>query len=401
MNADVKNNSNKRWLVLAILIFTYTFTFINRFIWGPLNPVVSPELGLTATQAGLQMSAFFVGYIVTQLPAGIISDKFNPKNLLIACTIVAGVSAAAFSGVNSSMQGAALRVVSGLAGGCVLACSSKIIFVTFPRKQLATAMGILMSGPALGILLVNAYATPAIASMGWRATCILTGVISIVIAALVLVFIRYEKTREAQPAPGQKTSLLDGLAAFFKNKNQIFLGLSGFMYIVIQSAYGTWTNGYVKSVGLSPEQASIIIMSFSGVGILATCFSGPLAVWLKLSHKSFLLLAMPLLGICAFIFSLPTSFTTLMAISLLFGLACFLPPTHYATSTMKIAGPASSATAMASLNLIMSAAGVIQPLVIGEVLDRTAYNYSYLWIILCACGILAALILAAVNLPKE
>ena len=49
---------------------------------------VSGEFGINATQAGLYMSAFFAGYLVTQIPGGIMADRYQPKYILIACTIL-------------------------------------------------------------------------------------------------------------------------------------------------------------------------------------------------------------------------------------------------------------------------------------------------------------------------
>ena len=40
------------------------------------------------------MSAFFAGYLVTQIPGGIMADKYQPKYILIACTVLGGAMTA-------------------------------------------------------------------------------------------------------------------------------------------------------------------------------------------------------------------------------------------------------------------------------------------------------------------
>ena len=64
MSTDMKT-SNK-YMSLAAITLAFSFTFLSRYIWSPLMADVSGEFGINATQAGLYMSAFFAGYLVTQ-----------------------------------------------------------------------------------------------------------------------------------------------------------------------------------------------------------------------------------------------------------------------------------------------------------------------------------------------
>ena len=77
MSTDMKT-SNK-YMSLAAITLAFSFTFLSRYIWSPLMADVSGEFGINATQAGLYMSAFFAGYLVTQIPGGIMADRYQPK----------------------------------------------------------------------------------------------------------------------------------------------------------------------------------------------------------------------------------------------------------------------------------------------------------------------------------
>ena len=93
MGAEQKKRNP--YLSLAAVTLAFTFTFLSRYIWSPLMADVSNEFGINATQAGLYMSAFFAGYLVTQIPGGIMADRYQPKYILIACTVLGGVMTAA------------------------------------------------------------------------------------------------------------------------------------------------------------------------------------------------------------------------------------------------------------------------------------------------------------------
>ena len=86
MGAEQKKRNP--YLSLAAVTLAFTFTFLSRYIWSPLMADVSNEFGINATQAGLYMSAFFAGYLVTQIPGGIMADRYQPKYILITCTVL-------------------------------------------------------------------------------------------------------------------------------------------------------------------------------------------------------------------------------------------------------------------------------------------------------------------------
>ena len=82
MSTDMKTLN--KYMSLAAITLAFSFTFLSRYIWSPLMADVSGEFGINATQAGLYMSAFFAGYLVTQIPGGIMADRYQPKYILIA-----------------------------------------------------------------------------------------------------------------------------------------------------------------------------------------------------------------------------------------------------------------------------------------------------------------------------
>ena len=117
MSTDMKT-SNK-YMSLAAITLAFSFTFLSRYIWSPLMADVSGEFGINATQAGLYMSAFFAGYLVTQIPGGIMADRYQPKYILIACTILGGAMTALMSRITSYEMGlvSAFRHYTGTVSG--------------------------------------------------------------------------------------------------------------------------------------------------------------------------------------------------------------------------------------------------------------------------------------------
>ena len=121
---------------------------------------VSGEFGINATQAGLYMAAFFAGYLVTQIPGGIMAERYQPKYILIACTILGGAMTALMSRITSYEMGLVIRVITGISSGCVMAQCSKVVALTFAPQERASAMGVVLASPPFGITLAQSLGAP-------------------------------------------------------------------------------------------------------------------------------------------------------------------------------------------------------------------------------------------------
>ena len=123
---SVKPQQSAKWLSLLAVTLAFTFTFLTRFIWSPLMTTVSQEFGLSVMQAGLYMSAFFAGYLITQIPGGMMADKLQPKWVLVVCTVLSGCATAAMALIPGYRLGLVLRIVTGASSGCVMStpCSA-------------------------------------------------------------------------------------------------------------------------------------------------------------------------------------------------------------------------------------------------------------------------------------
>lgn len=170
---------------LAAITLAFSFTFLSRYIWSPLMADVSGEFGINATQAGLYMSAFFAGYLVTQIPGGIMADRYQPKYILIACTILGGAMTALMSRITSYEMGLVIRVITGISSGCVMAQCSKVVALTFAPQERASAMGVVLASPPFGITLAQSLGAPLNQAFGWRTTFVIVGAVAVGVVALL------------------------------------------------------------------------------------------------------------------------------------------------------------------------------------------------------------------------
>ena len=383
-----KVGSKARWLALLAVTSAFSFTFLSRYTWSPLMLSVSQEFNLSAAQAGLYMSAFFAGYLITQIPSGIMADRLQPKYIIIICTVISGLMTAAMASIPSYEMGLLFRVIGGVSSGCIMASCSKVVAMNFALQDRASAMGILLASPPIGITLANMIGPVLNQRLGWRGTFTVVGAMASIVVILTLLFVK-PVPRSTQPQGGG--GLLSGLKGYFSDKNQWILGVSGFMFMAVSVGFATWCNTYAqKELGLLPAQGGMVITCYSIAGIIGSCLSGSICKKLGLSHKKFLLLTLGGMAVFTILFSMQKSYTGLLLVGIIYGFIGYLPSTHYTTLCMTMAHESYAATAVSSQNLIFQMASMIQPAIIGGMLDATG-NYSMIWYAFTGCLIIGIL----------
>ncbi len=149
-----------RWPRHALVMTVFVAVFLGRFAWPPLQTEAIASLDLTNAEAGLFMNTFYLGYMLTQLPGGMLSDRFGAKLVLAASLFISGLATLMIYTISSPGAGYFWRVAAGLGSGAVYSSCMKATVSAFPREELGRAFGLLMMAPTLGSLIPNQLAPP-------------------------------------------------------------------------------------------------------------------------------------------------------------------------------------------------------------------------------------------------
>ena len=188
-------------IVLALLLLTYIFNFLDRTILNILAGSIIEDLKLTDAEFGaITGLAFAILYSVLGVPLALIADRTRRS------WVVAG-SLAVWSGFTALCGTAAnfgqlflyrLGVGVGEAGG--VAPSYALIADYFPAHRRARALAIFSLGIPLGLAggtLIGAYLASWI---DWRAAFLTMGIAGILLAPIMLIFVRdLPRSRDAGP----------------------------------------------------------------------------------------------------------------------------------------------------------------------------------------------------------
>ncbi len=263
-----------RWAVLGGVWLIYFGFGLLSAAMAPLIDPVGRDLGLSHTAMGAILGAWPLVYIVAATPCGAFVDRVGLKwSLLVAALVMAasgGLRAVAFDGVS-------LFVAVGLfgVGGPLISIGApKAIMQWFKGAERGLAMGIYITGPALGNMLALILTSSVLMPLtggNWRhALLIHTGFI--LAAGLVWLGLCGRPAVRVFDHAGRRRGSIAGQLAVFGRLLRVadvrlvlVMGVGAFF---VHHALGNWLPEILRTGGMTAAAAGLWSSLPTAVGIL-------------------------------------------------------------------------------------------------------------------------------------
>mmetsp|Transcript_72149 Transcript_72149/g.143091 ORF Transcript_72149/g.143091 Transcript_72149/m.143091 type:complete len:452 (+) Transcript_72149:26-1381(+) len=269
----------ERMLQTLLLGATRGICQFGRIAWAPLAIFVSRDLRLSTVQQAKLLSAFPLGYMLTQIVGGVAADRFGGKSvqtvtlMVFAIGMLFGPTVADLSG----MPGLYVIYFSiGIFAGPQHPACSAMTSAWVPQSELGLANSVQDACTIAGELLATLVAPVSASLFGWKYTFTAIGVIAALYCALWMLL--------AQSRPGE-TSAQQGAEP--AQSKAAWPPLKALLYPQIWSAvlqhmcfngnkyfFTSWMATYYDKVfHLGPEQSAPYLSAEKLIGI-----SAPLAL---------------------------------------------------------------------------------------------------------------------------
>jgi len=378
-----------RWVILALTSACFILTFVTRFVWPPLIPVLVPILGIKMSEAGAYMSAFYIGYVVTQVPAGVLADFFGVRLILALSLVIEGIATFGMGYISTYDTGFALRVLTGIGAGAVYSACARALMEWFPPKERGTAFGIMLGSPAAGILLASIIVPPLNGLIGWQGVFKSVGLVTALVGVLIYLLIR----TSSQAKTGSR--VIEGFRIVLGSKDLMLTALCGFCLMWNELGTATWTFAHIKHLGLSLVVAGSVMMFYSIGGFAAPIISGLISD--KIGRRKYILMAaLAVTAPVTVIFGHQASVLMLSVMGFIFGFCSYFANPHLTIMISEFAGQQYAATANGASNFIFQLASMIGPFVMGWSIDVTG-SFASVWWIMAAGPIVGIFLLIPVN----
>lgn len=152
----------------VLLALSVVINYIDRSNLAIAAPLIRTEIGISSSQLGLLLSAFFWTYACFQLLAGWLADRYRAVIVLAAGFALWSLTTALTSVVNGLAALFVVRFLLGAGESVAFPCYSKILAQYLPETRRCVANAAIAAGvaygPALGILGGGVL----VARLGWR-----------------------------------------------------------------------------------------------------------------------------------------------------------------------------------------------------------------------------------------
>jgi MFS transporter, ACS family, hexuronate transporter len=388
-----------RWIPVWMLFGGGMINYMDRSALSIAAPLIMRDLRLDTVQLGFIFSSFFAGYALFNFLGGYASDVFGPKRVFTVSMTVWSV----FCGLTAAAVGFTslfvVRVIFGFGEGPFSAAANKMVSNWFPRREIASAIGVANAGTPLGGALAGPVAGWIAFTYGWRASFIVLALIGLVWTLLWVAIVverpdAHPRLNEAERAEiesdrGQQARQHKKLPLTFYLRQRAVLvtGFAFFGYAFILYFFLSWFPIYLTAA----QHLSIRSMSFVNVipwllGSLGLYASGLLCDFLfrktgdaLFARKRVLVACLILAGISVAATGLVTgvvSAVLLMAIAVFF---TYLSGTAYWAIIQDTVEGENVGGASGFVHFIANCAGIIGPTVTGFIVHSTgAFTGAFL-----------------------
>jgi sugar phosphate permease len=186
--------TRRAWLLWTIAIAVYFAAVFHRSSLGVAGLQATERFGVgpaaLSTFTVLQVAV----YAVMQVPTGMLVDRFGARVTLTAAALLLAVGEVSFGLAHSYPLGLAARGVLGLGDALTWVSVLRVVAGQFPAKMypLVVALSSMLGG--VGNLVATVPLTLLLASGGWTATFLVTGLLTAGYAAVVATTLRVPVT---------------------------------------------------------------------------------------------------------------------------------------------------------------------------------------------------------------
>lgn len=255
---------------------------------------IKAEMGLSYTQSGALMSAYFVGYMLGQIPWGMLADSRGSRPTITLSVLGVSASTMLFGLSRTVAFAMASRFLSGLLGAGIFVPSVRLVSAWFNSEERGTALGVLNIGGSVGLVAAS-WAVPLISlDAGWRLTIRSAGAIGVAAGAAVWLLLR------DRDDPNNRGINLSSLP--FRDRDFWLLAFTQFIRLGSYYTLIAWLPLILKEeYGLSIVATSGALSLFNLAGMLANPLGGVVSD--RVGKRSVLMASFALLGLDVLFFA--------------------------------------------------------------------------------------------------
>lgn len=376
----------------------YYYEYYLRVAPSVMNLELTQFFNLGEAQFGMLAACYYYAYTPMQLPVGMMMDRFGPRRILTLACLLCASGTYLFAATSHLFLAQVGRFIVGFGSAFAYVGVLKISNLWLPKKYFAFIAGVCSTLGMFGAISGQMIMTRSVEAMGWQSTLYYAGGFGIILTVILWCVLRDGSTEHHPPLS------VDSLKDIFLSSALWINGLIGCLtFIPISGFAEVWAVSFLENAGMTRYEAAIgSSMLFLGFAIGGPCW-GIFSDWIKSRRIPLMLgsfVAAILMGLVVFLPRPSVGWMyPLLFFSAFFSSAEIL---IFAVSN-DLSKPHMSATAAAFSNMVVMIGGILLPITIGTILDKSiqhsgdtplaiVHDYSVALGVLPLCLILAGVL---------
>ena len=144
-------NTNRKKALFVVTLAVFTDMFIHGMI-VPILPIYAGSLGISQTALGFLFGSYALALLITTPIFGMISDKLGRRGPMLWGILGLAAATLLFAFANTFWFLLLARILQGCAAAITWTAGLALLADFYPSEERGQAMGIALSGQAMGIL---------------------------------------------------------------------------------------------------------------------------------------------------------------------------------------------------------------------------------------------------------
>lgn len=388
-----------RYNVLSIIFIAYLLCYMDRMVMSTAIPFIAKEFSLSPLEMGAVMSAFFFSYALSQIPGGLLADKFGAR-AVVAGGLLWWSAFTAVTGLANSLKTMIIyRVLFGIGEGIFPPGAFKTVASWFPHREVGRANAIMLTTNCLGPALAPIFVAYLVTEWGWRMVFYSLFIPGLIVAALVWWYCKHPSNsghiskEELQEIEGDRISSAEksGSAIGFRQLIRIPLVWKCFftLFFFNIALWGlmTWLPTYLMQArGFTTMKMGIAASLPFLSGTLGILLSGYLSDrWFKNSRHLLVVFGASIGAVFIYLNAMAVSAETAVMHQIIGFFFLWIAMASIFTIPIASLPSEVAGSAMGLVNTAGQAAGFLSPLIVGYILTVTHNDYYYAFMLFVLC----------------
>ena len=247
---------------------------MDRINVGMILPYIDTSFGLSASDSGFAAGIFFVGYMILQIPGGLLASRWSARKTVAILMVTWGVTAVLTGFVQSRTQLYVARFVLGIFEGGVWPAVLVLLATWFPQNERARANALWMTCLPFSAVCMAPLTGWLLTFLTWRQVFVIEGIPPLIWVVAWWVFTadrpsearwcspeeRHDvESRIAEENAGKPASA--GYWAAVSDRTVIWLFIAYFFWMAGFYGFTMWVPSVVKGFagsGASPARVGLL-----------------------------------------------------------------------------------------------------------------------------------------------